>query len=81
MCTVLLPPRVNPTVVNKCIISNNINIHLWMVRHKRMTNYRLNILQQKDECNRYHVQKSRMSAIYSDTSVYIRNKRDVADIV
>ena len=52
-----------------------------MVRHKRMTNYRLNILQQKDECNRYHVQKSRMSAIYSDTSVYIRNKRDVADIV
>jgi len=52
-----------------------------MVIHKRMTCYILNILQQKDECERYHVQNYRISAKYLDTSVYIGNKRDVADIV
>jgi hypothetical protein len=45
-----------------------------MVRHKRMTNYRLNILQQKDECNRYHVHNDNVRYVFGHISLYKEQK-------
>jgi hypothetical protein len=51
-----------------------------MVIHTCMMHHILNILQQKDKCDWCYVQNGRLSvmpAMYSDTSVDVRYKRDI----